>query len=76
MARKATGKPCGRPVIPLCRHPFANVLAVADAMHFEWGIAHQKALTLASAIFFRKSAEPSERLANQLRISLVLWLDA
>jgi hypothetical protein len=58
MARKATGRPNGRPPLPLRMHPFAIVLAVADAMHFEWGITHQKALTLASAIFFYKSAEP------------------
>jgi hypothetical protein len=71
MTRKATGRPNGRPrgLVPLRQHPFAIVLAVADAMHFEWGITHQKALTLASAIFFYKSAEPilPEDLPAKLR---------
>jgi hypothetical protein len=49
MARKATGKPGGRPVVPLHAHPCRAILAFADSLHWLGGMSRQKAYLLLTA---------------------------
>jgi hypothetical protein len=58
VARKCTGKPGGRPRIPLRRHPFRWALAFADAVQFSLGKSQTQAHLLAAAVFFATSVDP------------------
>ena len=61
MARKATGKPSGRPqgsVVPLRAHPCRTILACADALHWFAGMSRQKAYLLLTTFMTAIDAEP------------------
>jgi hypothetical protein len=76
MARKATGRPNGRPsgsIVPLQAHPCRTILACADVLHWFAGMSRQKAYLLLTTFMTAIDAEPIpfDEMSTKMRQAFV-----